>query len=41
LRIVLPDGATQHYMLDPWDDGVGLRPSSGANVLDQEVVSFD
>lgn len=41
LRIVLPDGATQHYMLDPSDDGVGLRPSSGANVLDQEVVSFD
>lgn len=41
LRIVLPDGATVHYLLDPWDQGNGLRPSSGANVLDQEVTSFD
>ena len=41
LRIMLPDGATKHYVLDPWDPGSGLRLASGANVLDSEVVSFD
>lgn len=41
MRIMLPDGATKHYVLDPWDPGSGLRLASGANVLDSEVVSFD
>ncbi len=41
LRISLPDGATRHYLLDPWEDGPALRLASGANVLDKEVVSFD
>ena len=41
VRIALPDGATKHYVLDPWDAGTGLRLASGANVLDQEVIGFD
>lgn len=41
LLIALPDGTTQHYVLDPWDTRKGFRPSSGANILDQEVVSFE
>lgn len=39
--IRLPDGSTRHYVIDPWDTGKGLRPVSGANVVDQEVVRFD
>lgn len=39
--IRLPDGATRHFTLDPWATGKGLRPVSGANVLDQAVVGFD
>ncbi|MEM8577741.1 MAG: trypsin-like peptidase domain-containing protein [Pseudomonadota bacterium] len=41
LRIALSGGGTRHYVLDPWADPVGLRPSSGANVLDRDVVVFD
>lgn len=41
LLVRLSDGATRHYLLDPWDTGAGLRPSSAANVMDQEVVGFD
>ena len=41
VRIALPDGATKHYVLDPWDAGTGLRLASGANVLDQEVIGFE
>lgn len=41
LLIRLSDGSTQHFLLDPWEDGRGFRPSSGANVMDQEVVRFD
>ncbi|WP_238365066.1 S1C family serine protease [Mesobacterium pallidum] len=40
LLVKLSDGSTRHYLLDPWDAG-GLRPSSHANVLDQDIVIFD
>lgn len=39
--IAFPDGATQHALLDPWETKQGFRPVGGANVLDQEVVSFE
>ena len=41
LRMGLAQGSVRHYVIDPWAKGRGLRPASGANVLDQEVVSFD
>lgn len=41
LLIRLSDGSTQHVLLDPWAKTPKLRPSSGANVLDQAVVSFE
>ncbi len=41
VRINLPDGASRHYVLDPWDDSATLRRASAANVLDSEVVSFE
>lgn len=40
LLVQLSDGSTRHYMMDPWSKG-GLRPSSRANVLDQDIVIFD
>lgn len=36
----LSDGSTRHVMLDPWAKTTQLRPSSGANVVDQDVVAF-
>lgn len=41
LRITLPDGASRHYVLDPWDNSAKLRRASAANILDSEVVSFE
>lgn len=41
LLLRLSDGSTRHVLLDPWAKTPKLRPSSGANVLDQAVVSFE
>ena len=41
LLIRLPDGATRHYVLNPWATTLRLRPSSGANILDTDVVTFE
>ncbi|WP_204112400.1 trypsin-like peptidase domain-containing protein [Shimia biformata] len=41
LLIRLADGSTRHYVLNPWEEGDRLRPSSRANILDREVVIFD
>ncbi|MEX0286132.1 MAG: trypsin-like peptidase domain-containing protein [Paracoccaceae bacterium] len=35
------DGSTRHVIVDPWSNTRKLRPVSGANVLDEAVVSFD
>lgn len=41
LLLRLSDGSTRHILLDPWAKAPKLRPASGANVLDQSVVSFE
>ncbi|MEL7099371.1 MAG: trypsin-like peptidase domain-containing protein [Pseudomonadota bacterium] len=41
LRIALAQGGTRHYVLDPWEDPVGVRLASGANMVDRDVVVFD
>ena len=41
LLLQLSDGSTRHILLDPWTTTVQLRPASGANVMDQDVVSFE
>lgn len=41
LLLELSDGSTRHVLLDPWTKTVQLRPTSGANVMDQDVVAFE
>ncbi len=41
LLLRLSDGSTRHVLLDPWATAPRLRPASGANVMDQDVVSFE
>lgn len=38
--VALSDGSTRHFVLDPWRKPGRLRPVSGANVLDEEIVIF-
>ena len=40
IRLQRAGGVTLHVRLDPWDQGEGLRPMGGANVLDPAVVVF-
>ena len=41
LLLRLSDGSTRHVLLDPWAVAPRLRPASGANVMDQDVVAFE